>query len=44
MLAAVRSPATREPAREAVLELFALLGDDHELVRAWRPKLAAALF
>lgn len=44
LIAAVRDPATREAARELVLEVFALLGDDHELVRRWRPKLAAALF
>lgn len=44
LLAAVRHPDTRDQAREAVLEVFRLLGDDHELVRAARPKLAAALF
>lgn len=44
LLPAVRDPATRGDAREAVLEVFRLLGDDHELVRATRPRLAAALF
>lgn len=28
----------------AVLEIFHLLGDDHELVRGAPPRLAAALF
>ncbi|MDP8978294.1 MAG: tetratricopeptide repeat protein, partial [Actinomycetota bacterium] len=41
--AARRGPA-REEARDAVLEVFRLLGDDHALVKAFRPKLAAALF
>lgn len=44
LLAAVRDPEHRDEAREAVLAVFALLGDGHELVRAHRPKLAAALF
>lgn len=44
LVAAVRRPDTRDAARERVLDVFSLLGDDHELVRAWRPKLAAALF
>lgn len=44
LLAAVRAPATREEGRRALLEVFKLLGDDHELVRASRPQLAAALF
>jgi putative thioredoxin len=43
LLAAVRDPDQRDEAREAVLAIFALLGD-HELVRTYRPKLAAALF
>lgn len=44
LLAAARAPATREAARTAVLEVFQLLGDDDELVRAARPRLASALF
>jgi putative thioredoxin len=44
LVAAAGHPGTRTEARERVLEVFALLGDDHELVRSWRPKLAAALF
>lgn len=44
LLAAVKDPATRDEARAAVIEVFALLGDDHELVRAARPRLASALF
>jgi putative thioredoxin len=44
LVAAARQPAMRQDARDRTLEVFALLGDDHELVRAWRPKLAAALF
>lgn len=44
LLLAVGDPVTRDDARQAVLEVFRLLGDDHELVRASRPKLAAALF
>jgi putative thioredoxin len=34
----------REPAREQLVRLFALLGDDDERVRAARPRLARALF
>jgi putative thioredoxin len=44
LLRAVRDPATRDEARAAILRIFELLGDDHELVRRARPKLAAALF
>jgi putative thioredoxin len=44
LIEAVRDPDTREDARTAVLEVFALLGDDHTLTRQWRPRLAAALF
>jgi putative thioredoxin len=44
LVEAARNPATREQARAGALEVFALLGDDHDLVRAWRPKLAAVLF
>ncbi|HUH06203.1 MAG TPA: thioredoxin [Egibacteraceae bacterium] len=41
---AVMRTDTRDAAREAMLEVFALLGSDHPLVREWRPKLASALF
>ena len=34
----------REPAREAMLKLFAVLGDDDPLTQEYRRKLAAALF
>ena len=41
MLAIVKD---RPEAREAVLDVFAVLGDDDQLTREYRPKLAAALF
>lgn len=44
LLAAVRAPDQRDDARDAMLEVFRLLGDDHETVRAYRPRLASALF
>jgi len=45
LLGAVRySPEDRDAAREAMLDLFAVLGDDDPLVREYRSKLAAALF
>ena len=44
LIAAVRDPSTRDDARAAVLEVFRLLGDDDELVRRFRPRLASALF
>ena len=44
LLAAVRDPDTRDAARTSVLAVFAVLGDDSELTRTWRPRLAAALF
>ncbi|HVL99920.1 MAG TPA: thioredoxin [Egibacteraceae bacterium] len=44
LLAAVRAHATRDAARVALLEVFNLLGEDHELVGRSRPKLASALF
>lgn len=34
----------REAAREQLVGIFSVLGDDHELVRRNRPRLAAALF
>ncbi|CAN5281981.1 thioredoxin [soil metagenome] len=44
LLEAVRHPATREEARAALLEVFTVLGGEDPLVRAARPRLAAALF
>jgi thioredoxin-like negative regulator of GroEL len=44
LLDAVRDPATREEGREALVAVFTALGGDHPLVKAARPKLAAALF
>jgi putative thioredoxin len=44
LLAAVRQPATRDEARAAVLEVFAVLGDGHELVKRVRRRLASVLF
>ncbi len=38
------SPDDRDAAREAMLDVFAVLGDDDSLVREYRSKLAAALF
>ena len=43
LMAAVADPSTREDARTAVLEVFAV-ADGSDLVRTWRPRLAAALF
>jgi putative thioredoxin len=34
----------RPETREAMLDVFAVLGDDNDLTREYRPKLAAALF
>lgn len=39
-----RGGDVREPAREQLVALFTVLGDDHELVRAARPELARALY
>jgi putative thioredoxin len=45
MLAAVREdPERRDEARAAMLDVFAVLGDDDALVREYRTKLASALF
>ncbi|HEY8340368.1 MAG TPA: tetratricopeptide repeat protein, partial [Egibacteraceae bacterium] len=44
LIAAVADPSTREDARAAALDVFAVLGADHELVKQWRPRLASALF
>ena len=34
----------REPARDQLVSIFNVLGNDHDLVRTTRPRLAAALF
>jgi putative thioredoxin len=44
LLAAVVDPSTRENARTLLLDLFRVLGDDHEITRRTRPRLASALF
>jgi putative thioredoxin len=44
LLLAVSQAPTREPAREALVELFTTLGNDHPVVRQARPRLARALF
>lgn len=44
LLAAAAAPTTRDDARDAILTVFSLLGDDHELVRWARPRLASAVF
>jgi putative thioredoxin len=44
LVAAVKNPSSREDARVAMLEIFNVLGNDHELVRQFRPRLAALLF
>jgi thioredoxin-like negative regulator of GroEL len=45
MLAAVRDdPESRDEARAAMLDVFAVLGDEDPLVREYRTKLASTLF
>jgi putative thioredoxin len=44
LVVAAREPDTREAARQAALEVFEALGDEHDAVRTYRPKLASALF
>lgn len=44
LLDAVAVPATKEAGRDALLEVFTAMGNDHPLVKAARPRLAAALF
>jgi putative thioredoxin len=44
LLVAVRDPQLRDEARGSVVTVFEVLGPEAELVRQWRPKLAAALF
>jgi putative thioredoxin len=42
--AVAHAPDHRDAAREAMLDVFAVLGDDDPIIREYRPKLAAALF
>jgi putative thioredoxin len=44
LLAAVSEPSTRDEARTLLLDLFRVLGNDHEITRRTRPRLASALF
>lgn len=45
LIEAVRAGGdAREPAREQILAVFTVLGDDHDLVSRFRPLLARALF
>ncbi|MEE8601257.1 tetratricopeptide repeat protein [Euzebya tangerina] len=44
LLDGVRTPATKDDARTALLDVFTVLGNDHDLVKSARPRLAAALF
>jgi putative thioredoxin len=43
-LTLIREDGHRDAARELILRLFEVLGDDHPLTREFRPRLAAALF
>jgi len=42
--AVAHAPEHRDAAREAMLDVFAVLGDDDPITREYRPQLAAALF
>jgi thioredoxin-like negative regulator of GroEL len=44
LLEAVADPGTRDAARTLLLDLFRVLGDQHEITRRARPRLASALF
>jgi putative thioredoxin len=44
LVAAAHDATLRDEARTTVLAVFDVLGGDDDLVRTWRPKLAAALF
>jgi putative thioredoxin len=44
LLAAVAVPEARDEARTLLLDLFRVLGDQHEITRRTRPRLASALF
>jgi putative thioredoxin len=43
-LALIREDGHRESARELMLRVFEVLGDEHPVTREYRPRLAAALF
>jgi putative thioredoxin len=42
--AVVHAPNLKDDARQAMLDVFAVLGDDDPITREYRPRLAAALF
>jgi putative thioredoxin len=44
LLAAVADRSTRDEARTLLLDLFRVLGNDHEITKRTRPRLASALF
>lgn len=44
LLAAVADHETRDEARTLLLDVFRVLGDEHEITRRARPRLASALF
>jgi putative thioredoxin len=44
LLAAVADPSTRDEARTLLLDLFRVLGNDHEITKRTRRRLASALF
>ncbi|HEX6257783.1 MAG TPA: thioredoxin [Euzebyales bacterium] len=44
LLDAVTVPETRDEARTLLLDLFRVLGDQHDITRRTRPRLASALF
>ena len=42
--ARIADPATREPARKTMVELFGELGQEHPLASTYRRRLAALLY
>jgi len=44
LLARIADPATREPARKTMVELFGELGQEHPLASTYRMRLAALLY
>jgi len=44
LLARIADPATREPARKTMVELFGELGQEHPLASTYRRRLAALLY